>query len=96
MHSGLIYHEVSGAQRSSIGARNLKVYGHGYTEYFLCHTVVTRRKNTFHKIYHLSHSILNFSVVRPLKLGTSNKKRVEKDVFRFLTSLGQRKSSESP
>ena len=45
---------------------------------------------------HLSHSILNFSVVRPLKLGTSNKKRVEKDVFRFLTSLGQRKSSESP
>ena len=56
MHSGLIYHEVSGAQWSSIGARNLKVYGHGYTEYFLCPTVVTRRKNTFHKIISLTPS----------------------------------------
>ena len=96
MHSGLIYHEVSGAQWSSIGARNLKVYGHGYTEYFLCPTVVTRRKNTFHKIYHLSHSILNFSVVRPLKLGTSNKKRVEKDVFCVFSRAWDKEKVLSP
>ena len=47
MHSGLIRHEVSVAQWSSIGARNPKVYGHGYTEYFLCPTVVTRKKTLF-------------------------------------------------
>ena len=90
MHSGLIYHEVSGAQWSSIGARNLKVYGHGYTEYFLCPTVVTRRKNTFHKIISLTPSWI-FLLSGLLNWARLTRKEWRKMFFAFSHELGTKK-----